>query len=87
MGIPRTPTRQPPSPFGQNPRMPYAQSPNHFTQPQMNSPQQAFGSPSQMNSPSTHGKGFGKPSSVKSEDDTVSFLCTYLLLILETSVS
>ena len=72
MGIPRTPTRQPQSPFAQNTRMPYSQSPNQFNQ-QLNSPQPSFGSPSTMNSPSTHGKGFGKSSSVKTEDDTVSF--------------
>lgn len=77
MGIPRTPTRAPQSPFSQNSRNPYAQSPNHFgqQQQQFGSPQQNFGSSSQMNSPSSRAKasGFGKSSSVKSEDDSVSF--------------
>ena len=76
MNVPRTPTRQPPSPFAQSPRMGYAQSPNHFGQQPFGSPQQGFGSPSQMHSPSTRGKapGFGKGmSGVKNEqDDAVS---------------
>ena len=77
MGMPRTPTRAPQSPFSQNSRNPYSQSPNHFgQQQQFGSPQQNFGSSSQINSPSSRGKapGFGKPSSLKSEqDDSASF--------------
>ena len=72
MGMPRTPTRAPQSPFSQNSRNPYSQSPNHFgQQQQFGSPQQNFGSSSQINSPSSRGKapGFGKPSSIKSEQD------------------
>lgn len=84
MNVPRTPTRQPPSPFAQSPRMGYAQSPNQFgQQPQpFGSPQQGFGSQN-MHSPSTRGKapGFGKGmAGLKNEqDDAVSLLYHFFL--------
>ena len=78
MGVPRTPTRAPQSPFSQNTRMPFSQSPGQFNQQQQQfgSPQTGFPNQSPMSSPSTRGKapGFGKATSnVKSEqDDSVS---------------
>ncbi|XP_066915821.1 zinc finger protein sens-like isoform X7 [Clytia hemisphaerica] len=74
MGVPRTPTRAPQSPFAQNTRMPFSQSPGQFNQQQQQfgSPQTGFPNQSPMSSPSTRGKapGFGKPASnIKSEQD------------------
>ncbi|XP_066915830.1 uncharacterized protein [Clytia hemisphaerica] len=77
MGVPRTPTRAPQSPFAQNTRMPFSQSPGQFNQQQQQfgSPQTGFPNQSPMSSPSTRGKapGFGKPASnIKSEQDESS---------------
>lgn len=76
MGVPRTPTRAPQSPFAQNTRMPFSQSPGQFNQlqqqQQFGSPQTGFPNQSPMSSPSTRGKapGFGKAASnIKSEQD------------------